>query len=242
MILLLAFFSSDTNVHVLYDQVRRAIVDETTAHVLIREKWAKLLRKLLLSVVIEDHVLVLLNNCKALVEDLATILLAHESLEFGELARANVDHLFLAHVACDISILSNIVDGGGLCALGLTCTNIGVHICCLSQALDILLIPIVADVRYISRHSCWRLWVRHFGISLVTCSQMRLILLIFIVEEGRVVVLLHILLRRLVHIHVCHLLLSLLSLHLRCLSFLFFFSFLLGLNALKFIKHILVVQ
>ena len=66
---------------------------------------------------------------------------------------------------------------------------------------------------------------------------MSLIFLILVIEESRVVILLHILLRRLIHLHVCHLS--------SCLFLLLLLLFLSGsmlLNALKFIEYILVMK
>ena len=72
---------------------------------------------------------------------------------------------------------------------------------------------------------------------------MLLVFCVLIVEEARVVVLLHVLLGRLVDIHVSHLLLGLLRLS--CLlisSFFGFFCLFLGLNFLKLVKDVLVVK
>lgn len=72
---------------------------------------------------------------------------------------------------------------------------------------------------------------------------MRLILLVLVVEESRVVVLLHELLRWLVHIHVGHLLLGLSGLLLYSFCGLFlFFILLYSLNALELIENVLVVE
>ena len=70
---------------------------------------------------------------------------------------------------------------------------------------------------------------------------MRLVLLILVIEECWVIVLLHELLRRLVDVHVGHLLGCLCS---SCLLSLLglLFLFLLGLNALELLEDILVVQ
>ena len=198
--------------------------------------------QLLLAIILKDHILVLLNDCETLVEDLPTIFLTHEGLKFGKLAGRNIDHLFFADVACNIPVLSNIVNCRSLCTLGLTCSNIGIYVRGLSQALQIILIAIVAHFRNVSRPCCWRLWVHTFGVTFVTRSQMSLILLIFVIEEGWVIVLLHELLRWRVHIQVCHLLLDLLGLFLSSHNFLFLFILLLSLDALKLIEHILVVQ
>lgn len=66
---------------------------------------------------------------------------------------------------------------------------------------------------------------------------MSLILLIFVVEESRVVILLHVLLGRLVDVHIGHLSLSLLS----CLLLLFL-SLLLLLDRLELIEDVLIVE
>ncbi len=68
-------------------------------------------QKLLLAVVLKDDVLVLLNDCKALVELSSTILLTHESLELRELAGCDVDHLVFADVASDTLILTLVMNG-----------------------------------------------------------------------------------------------------------------------------------
>ena len=78
---------------------------------------------------------------------------------------------------------------------------------------------------------------------------MCLIFLVLEIEERRIVVLLHELLRRLVDIHVCHLLLGLPSLLLSrlslglCLRLLLLFLYsLLGLDLLELLEDILVMQ
>lgn len=85
---------------------------------------------------------------------------------------------------------------------------------------------------------------------------MRLVLLVLVVKEGRIVVLLHVLLRRSVNVHIGHLLLGLscslllrcgclglcLCLSLSCSLLLLFFSLVLCLDALKFIEDINVVE
>ena len=70
---------------------------------------------------------------------------------------------------------------------------------------------------------------------------MFLILLVLIVEEGGIVVLLHELLRRLIDIHIGHLFRCLASLFLLC-CLLLFLSFLIRLDALEFLKDVLVVE
>ena len=72
-------------------------------------------------------------------------------------------------------------------------------------------------------------------------SEMRLVLLLLVIEEGWVVVLLHELLGRLVDIHVGHLFSSLCS---SCLLSLLglFFLFLLGLNTLELLEYILIMK
>ena len=90
--------SLTTNVHILDEQVSRTVVEETAAQILVVEQRSQLLQQCLLSIVF-INVARLLDHCEALIKRLSTILLAHESLEFGELARGNVDHLFLADAA-----------------------------------------------------------------------------------------------------------------------------------------------
>lgn len=76
---------------------------------------------MLLSIALKNHGLILLDDRKALVEDLRSILFAHELSEFGEFARGNVDHFVLAHVARDARVLSFVVDSVALGAGGLSC-------------------------------------------------------------------------------------------------------------------------
>ena len=95
---------SDSNIHVLHDQVGSAVVDKAAAHVRIGENRSELAGEALLTVVFEDNVLVSLDDPKSLVENVVPILLAHECLELGELAGRNVDHLILAHVSCNIAV------------------------------------------------------------------------------------------------------------------------------------------
>ena len=106
-----------------------------------------LCNELLLSILLKYHILVLFDDREALVEDLCSVLLAHEGLEFGELAGRDVNHLLLAHVACHARILSFIIDRGSLRTDSLCCTDSRVYVIRLHQALDVLLVAVVADVR-----------------------------------------------------------------------------------------------
>ena len=94
----------------MHDQVRGAVVDEATAHILFGEKWAQLSDELLFTVVFKNHILVLFDDGEALVENLRTVLLAHKRFELGELTRRNVDHFFLAHVAGHVGVLAFVID------------------------------------------------------------------------------------------------------------------------------------
>lgn len=98
--------SSDADIHVLHDQVGRAIVDKATAHVGVGEEGTELAGKTLLAVVLEDHILISLDDREALIENVVTVLLTHERLELREFARGNIDHLVLAHVSSHTSILA----------------------------------------------------------------------------------------------------------------------------------------
>ena len=140
--------------------------------------------ELLLSVLLKYHILVLFDNREALVEDLSSILLAHEGLEFRELAGRDVYHFFLADVACDARILSFIVDSGSLRTNSLCCANSRINVIRLHHALDVILIAVVADVRDVPLTCDRRLWVHRFAVVLVTCrGQVRLILLVLVVEK-----------------------------------------------------------
>ena len=75
-----------THVHVLHDQVRGAVVDKSAARICVAEEWVQLRQQLLLTIVLENHGLVLLDNSKALVKDLFAVLLAHEVSELREFA------------------------------------------------------------------------------------------------------------------------------------------------------------
>ena len=223
---------------------------------MLSKERAHLGYELLLSILLKYHILVLFDNCKTLIEDLSSILLAHEGLEFGELAGRDVNHLLFADVACDARILSFIIDRGSLRTHSLCCTNCWINVIRLHQALDVILVAVVADVRDVPRTSDWRLRVHRFAVFIVARrSQVRLILLVLVVEEGRVVVLLHELLRWLVDIHCCHLLLCLPGLLLSSLSlclslglglslrfFLLLCCSLISLNLLELLEDILVMQ
>jgi len=50
-----------------------------------------------------------LNDRKTLVECRLPVLVTHEGLELGELARGNVDHLFFADAARHIAVLAIVV-------------------------------------------------------------------------------------------------------------------------------------
>ena len=115
--------SPATHVHVLNDQVRSAVVDKSAAHIRVVEQWVQLRHQLLLAIVLENHSLILLDDREALVEDLLTVLLAHEAAELGELARRDVDHLFLAGAARHIAILALVVDSVALGVLRLRCRS-----------------------------------------------------------------------------------------------------------------------
>ena len=99
-------FLSNTNVHVLHDEISGAIVDETTGHVRIREQRVQLLNQLLLPTILEDHILLRPNDLEALVKDFCSILIAHEGTELWEFTRGDINHLVLADVTSDIAILS----------------------------------------------------------------------------------------------------------------------------------------
>lgn len=68
----------------------------------------------MLSVVLENDVLVSLDDCKALVKDCLSVLLTHEGLKLGELTRGNVDHFVFAHVARYTGVLTLVIDLGSL--------------------------------------------------------------------------------------------------------------------------------
>ena len=85
-LLSLETLSDATNVHVLNDQIRGAVIHKATAEILILEQWAQLCNELLLSVFLENHVLILFNDDETLIENICAILLAHESLELWEFA------------------------------------------------------------------------------------------------------------------------------------------------------------
>ncbi len=74
----------------------------------------------MLTVVLKDDVLVLLDDCKALVELSGAILLTHECLELGELAGCDVNHFVFADIASHTGILTLVVNGttGGLSSGG----------------------------------------------------------------------------------------------------------------------------
>lgn len=107
--------SLGTNVHILHDKVSSAVVDESGAHVCIVEQRSKLLEQLLLSITLKNDCLALLDNRKALIEYLSSVLLTHERLELWELARRNIDHLILAYITRNTAVLSLVVKSGTLC-------------------------------------------------------------------------------------------------------------------------------
>ena len=78
--------SLGTHIHVLHDQVRGAVVDKSTAGICVAEEWVQLRHQLLLTIVLENYGLVLLDDSKALVKDLLAVLLAHKVSELRELA------------------------------------------------------------------------------------------------------------------------------------------------------------
>ena len=75
---------SDADVHVLDNQVGRAIVKETAAHVLVIEQRAELLKELSLTVVFKDDILGSLDDSETLIEGRTSVLAAHEGLELWE--------------------------------------------------------------------------------------------------------------------------------------------------------------
>ena len=92
------------------------------------KEWAHLCNELLLSILLKYHILVLFDNSEALVEDVCSILLAHEGLELRELAGRDVYHFFLADVARDIRVLSLVIDRGSLCTDSLSGSNGWIHV------------------------------------------------------------------------------------------------------------------
>ena len=101
---------SIANIHVLNDQIRSAVVDEARADVLVSKNRAQLLHELSLTVLLEDDILRVLDDGKACIKLLSAILVAHELLELGELARGDVDHFIFARVAGDVGVLAFVVD------------------------------------------------------------------------------------------------------------------------------------
>lgn len=75
-------------------------------------------------------------------------------------------------------------------------------------------------------------------VIISAACQMSLVLLILVVEKGRVIVLLHVLLGRLVGVHLSHLLFNLE----RVRRLLLLLKLLLSLDLLKLIKHVLVME
>jgi len=104
------FNNSGADIHILHNQIGRAIVNEARAKIRIWENWTELGHELAFSVFLEDYVLMRLDNDKTLVELRSTVLIAHKLLEFRELAWWNVNHLVFAYVACDIGVLTFVVN------------------------------------------------------------------------------------------------------------------------------------
>ena len=63
----------------------------------------------LLSIVLENDVLVRLDDGESLVEHVATVLLAHEGLELRELAGGDIDHFFFSSGPSHVAVLPIIV-------------------------------------------------------------------------------------------------------------------------------------
>ena len=165
----------------------------------IWEQWAKLLDQLLLAIVLVNHRLVLFDDREALVKDLLAVFAAHKLAELGELARGDVDHLFLAHVARHVAVLALVLQGRVLRALGLGLGKCRVDIISICQVIDIVLVSVVADVRDVPWQGGWRLNLSLLCVGfLASRRKMLFVLLQLVVEERRVVVLLHELLRWLV--------------------------------------------
>ena len=74
---------------------------------------------LLSSDILKQSLLVLLDQCVALIKDLLTVFLAHELSELGEFAGADIHHFILVSIACDVAVLALVDDGGALGTLGL---------------------------------------------------------------------------------------------------------------------------
>ena len=84
---LFEFYSITSRTHILNYKVGGAVVDESTAGFLIIEERANLFLQYLLSVIIEDCRLILLNDLEALIEIGVPKLLTHKSFEFREITR-----------------------------------------------------------------------------------------------------------------------------------------------------------
>ena len=229
---------SDTDVHVLHDEISGTIVDETTGHVRIWEKRAQLLNKPLLSCLLKDNILLRPNDLEALVKDFCSILIAHECAELREFTRWDINQLVLVDITRDIAILSFVDDVWG--CLGTWC-NIWVYIRRLLQTCNVFLVTVVTDVRNIAGDGSWSLRYSLHGVFLVTWCQVSFVLLVLVVEKGWVIVLLHERSWRLVYLHIGHLFLCLAGL-LLCSGFLFLFFLPLLLDALKLFKDVLIVE
>ena len=152
-----------------------------------------------------------------------------------------INHLFLANVTSDVGILSFVDYIGHVWRLLGTRCNSLVNIRRLLQRWDVFLVTVITDVRNIAGNGLRCLWNCWRSIFLITWCQVLLILLVLIVEKGRVVVLLHVSCWWLVNLHIGHLFLCLASLLLSSV-FLFLFRLTLLLDTLKLIKDILIVE
>ena len=200
---------------------------------MVGEESIQLGHQLALPILFEDDVLIGLHDGETLIELRPTILVAHPLFELGELARRNVDHFILAHVAMDVGVLAFVVDGSGSsCCSSLMISSLN------RDHIEVLLIAIFTNIADLSLGCYGCLRSSGHSIILVTGSQVPLVLVKLVLEEGRVSSHLHKLLGRLnVHIHCGHLGCSLVSSRLVLLLLTF-----LLLYALEFIEHILVMQ
>ena len=164
--------------------------------------------------------------------------MTHVVLEVFEAARCNVDHLFLGHLAVILRILVRIIRASRARHIGcrrLLLRSIIIAIFLLVSGRRSLIVRKAARVSRLYRTLHVRVYVFH-------------ILIVFVVEKGRIFVFLHVTARRLVNIQVCHAVINCLLLLFELLLTLSFLHcplsllLLLLLNFLELLKNVLIVE
>ena len=223
----------------MHNQIGGTKINEGACLICVAKQRLQNLNELLFTFVVKNDILFRLENLETLVKRLLAILLRHVVLEVFKATRRYVDHLFLRHVPVKLRILVRVIRARA--------SHIGR---CPRLALRSIIIAVFLLVRW--HRSLVIGKAARVGRLLRTTLHVRVyvfhILIVFVVEKGRIFVFLHVAARRLVNIQIGHaiinLLLPLFEL-LLALSFLhssLSLLLLLLLNFLELLENVLIMK